>query len=857
MRAALALWRHESKAILKKPSTTLWLSTWCVLASFSLFASGNFWTNNRAELTIFFQSLPWMGCFFLPYLTMNHWARERELGTFVWHFSLPQSLISTLLIRYLVCWQVLFLALLGTWPLAASLFYLGKPDPGALFAGYCGSLSILSLQLAIGMIASSLCDRRLSAYLLGLGFCLLLHIPGLEQLAEPISQLSWLGNVRKLQSLGSARHLSAALRGVIDSRDLTYACGGTILSLSLSGLLLQWQRRFLNLRFRYLDPSILIGIGLLFLASLGLVQLSRSTYERWDWTQERLYTLSEGTRAIVDKIQEPIDIQFFFSRSHAELSPSWKAYGQHIEELLREYARLAPHKLRVRIIDPKTGSPDELQARVLGLFSQTSSEGDPLFLGANLKMGTRNLPIPYLDPEKEDQLEYELSEALVKIDQSRKPVLGVLSSLPMVGDQSQGSLQLRQDWALTATLRKLYEVIELAPNTERIPDSVSSLLVIHPKNLSERTEFAIDQFLLRGGNLVIAVDPFCRSEMLFQAGRNPNSELASTLPRLFAAWGLAFDPGQMVGDPARASSIQSPLSSMIDPFQLSLQIDDLNLDNPITQKLEDIRLIETGWFDASQVKGLSWETLVSSSPQSAAIATRSSQVFSAQQLSKNLSSEGKQRSLAGILSGRFQTAFAEAPKGSPITNPLKNGAHEQAIVIFADVDFMTDLRSIEKLSSSGLQSFRPINDNLALVQKSVEYVGGNRNLIHIRSSSRRPRPLSRVRMLEEQSQKRYQNDIDQINSQLVSLQDRLALILTSSEQFDEALPSVQRDDLRNMRKEEAQLRAERRKLQHLLTESSQWLTWELLGCGALGTPLLMLCAHLYVWRRRQKLNVSG
>jgi hypothetical protein len=179
------------------------------------------------------------------------------------------------------------------------------------------------------------------------------------------------------------------------------------------------------------------------------------------------------------------------------------------------------------------------------------------------------------------------------------------------------------------------------------------------------------------------------------------------------------------------------------------------------------------------------------------------------------------------------------------------------VVLFADVDFMTDLQAVEKLSSSLQQAFRPINDNLSLIQKAVEFVGGNRDLIRIRSSSRRPRPLFRFQQMKEQSQTKAEVELERINTQLVSLQERLSLILSSSAQTEDRMPSVQRDDLRNMRLEEAKLRNERRNYQRTLAAEIFWFQATVVLLAALASPCLLGILRFLSWRRgkaKQSLN---
>ncbi|MCC7256391.1 MAG: GldG family protein, partial [Dokdonella sp.] len=310
-----------------------------------------------------------------------------------------------------------------------------------------------------------------------------------------------------------------------------------------------------------LSGSALVVLGVLFVAVLLLVNVALRG-ARIDLTQGRLYTLSDGTRNILKSIDEPINLYFFWSDKGSQEIPQVRAYATRVREMLEEMASHANGKLHLQFIDPLPFSEDEDRAASMGLQAiPVSAAGDKIFLGiAGTNSTNGQASIPFLQPDKEAFLEYDLAKLIHQLEVPNKPVVGLLTGLPVEADFDPATRQMRPAWAVDQQWRQLFDVRKLDGATlKSIDKDISVLILVQPKSLSDDAQYAIDQFVLRGGHLLAFVDPDAQMD---QSGADPNNPMAammadksSDLPKLFKAWHIDYDPHKVVIDRARALSI--------------------------------------------------------------------------------------------------------------------------------------------------------------------------------------------------------------------------------------------------------------------------------------------------------------
>src|SRR5215469_11956196 len=271
---------------------------------------------------------------------------------------------------------------------------------------------------------------------------------------------------------------------------------------------------------------------------------------RSDLTQNKLYTLSTGTKKILDKLDTPVEIRFYFSKDNASVPVPLRTYAQQVEDLLAEYQQYGHGKIKVVKLDPKPDSDAEDSATLDGIDGQNINLTDRIFLGVAVRCLDQKVAIPFLSPDRQTLLEYDLSRAISSVANPKKTVIGVMSALPVTGQKASPMMMRQrqpqnQPWVFLNELKQSFDVRDVALTAEKIDDDISVLLVVHPQGITEQAEFAIDQFLMRGGKMVALLDPysFVESQMAAQFGGGPTS---STLQKLLPAWGIQFSSDKVL-----------------------------------------------------------------------------------------------------------------------------------------------------------------------------------------------------------------------------------------------------------------------------------------------------------------------
>src|SRR5436190_2528241 len=274
--------------------------------------------------------------------------------------------------------------------------------------------------------------------------------------------------------------------------------------------------------------------------------------QRIDLTAEKAYTLSPGTRAILAKLDTPVQIRFYCTKNASTMPVFLNTYAQRVDDLLAEYRQASKGKIEIQRLNPEPDSDAEDSARLDGVEGQQVRTGERVYLGLSVSMLDQKQAISFLAPDRERLLEYDISRAIARVMTVEKPVIGVMSALPVMGESNPMAMQRGQSgpppWAFIAELKRDFNVKEVEMTADKIPDDVKVLVVIHPKGISEIAQYALDQFILRGGKMVAFVDPLCALDRAqAQTGMMPPPS-TSTLDKLFRAWGLAFDTAQVVAD---------------------------------------------------------------------------------------------------------------------------------------------------------------------------------------------------------------------------------------------------------------------------------------------------------------------
>lgn len=599
--------------------------------------------------------------------------------------------------------------------------------------------------------------------------------------------------------------------------------------------------------------------------------IAAGLYFRWDITEEKVYTLSDGSEKIVGKIKTPVTLKYYFTSNLESLPLTYKNFGKKIGELLEEYRNLNPEMIQLEIYNPKPDSDEEEWARKYGLTGADLGNGERLYMGLVITQEEREMNIPLMDPRREQFLEYDITQILLQLSQKKDKKIGILSSIPVMGSkpnrfqQMQGQ-QNTPKWAFIEELEKTFNVETVQPTIQEIPADISILMVIHPKNLSDSALYAIDQFTLKGGELIILVDPNCRIDptaaMMAQMGQMPQA--SSHLDKLFKHWGIEYKSGSILGDKDHPTRVNAGGAIGAVSFSLwhTLTGDSFEKDLIATRELEEMMLIEPGGFTMMKTSPLKLQPLIRSSTNTGLIEAMMIRFSDPLNLNKQVKPTGTSYMMAGILTGKLSSAFSKRPdppkKDEKDKQPartdfaphLAKGKIESKILLVTDVDFISDNFSVEQFNLLG-QTFRqPRNDNLNFMINMVEFLGGAQEMMGIRTRGRFRRPFTHFLMLEKNAQVKYQAAESRISAQLKTVQEKLSQLNVQKGTNKIVLTKEQIEQIKQFREEEKKTKAELRKIRKLLRQDieSEKSTLTLLNLIVVPVLLILLGLLLYYFR---------
>jgi ABC-type uncharacterized transport system involved in gliding motility auxiliary subunit len=596
-----------------------------------------------------------------------------------------------------------------------------------------------------------------------------------------------------------------------------------------------------------------IAAGLLLIALVLVNYLASTLPVRFDATADKIYTLSPGTRAILSRIEEPITLNFYWSKSAAAPVEAYKDFAARVEEMLRQYVRAAHGKLILNLVDPRPDTPEEEQAVAAGIRPQTWPEsGEKIYLGLVAIQAEQQKNIPAFDPNRESFLEYDLSQLVDDVQQLDKKKLGLITGLPLEGlpeAQMPGQL-IVDEW------KKRFTVVPVEATAAELPSDLDVLAVIHPQNLAPKLQFAIDQFLLGGKPVFLALDPSSayskrRADQMGMYGGQLDTP--SDLPVLLKAYGVDYDSGNIVGDLENAAQVQSGDGSLLRyPVWLVLGKESLNAKALPTAQLGSIGLVEAGSFSVKSSPTLAVTPLVESSPQSGDVPAFILSHSQPDDIARQIKPTGQKKLLAALITGRFKTAFPDGPpkdeksaatKGSSAAaSALKESKGASTLIFIADTDWLLDDFSVRRFNFLGVPAAQPFNDNLAFAANCLDFLAGSQDLISIRGKGSSLRPFTVVHTMEVEAQKRYQQQLDALESRLTAVQQKLSALQGQKGTGENLIapPEVQKS-IDDFQKQQVEMQRQRRQIRLALRQGIDALGNRLLLVNLLATPLLV-CA---------------
>ncbi len=623
-----------------------------------------------------------------------------------------------------------------------------------------------------------------------------------------------------------------------------------------------------------LGLSALAVVAILFVA---LTMLSNVALRgmRLDLTQNKLYTVSDGTRNILANIDEPINLYFYFSNKATENAPNWREYANRVQETLEEFVLHSGGKLRLNVIDPLPFSEQEDEASRFGLqAAPVRGVEEGLYLGL---AGTNSVDdeqaIPFFDPAKEAFLEYDLARLIYTLDNPKLPVVGLIAGLPLSSGFDPMTNRMREPWAISTQIEQLFEMRDIEPTAVTIEQDVDLLLIVHPKSLADPTLYAIDQFVMRGGKAMIFVDPHAEAEQPPQDPQNPQAAMfadrSSDLPKLFKGWGIEYSPTQAVLDGVHALSVGGgPGRAAIRHLGvLGFDARNLDTDDVISAGLNNINAAFAGTVGVTEQSGLTLIPLISTSEQSASIGSERFRFLpDPGELLDQFAPDGQVRVLAARIQGEMKSAFPGGlSEALPDSDPAQSAAPEGHLdtstgavnmIVVADTDMLSDQMWVRVQNFFGQRLLSTFANNGDFVVNAVDNLTGSSDLISVRGRATFTRPFEKVEELRRQATDRYRDTEQQLQSELTETEARLGELQSSRQDEDASnlliLSDAQRTEIEQFQTRKLEIRKQLRQVRRDLDADIEQLGSVLKAINIGLVPLLITLFALFsVWFRKQ------
>ncbi|KPA15862.1 ABC transporter auxiliary component [Candidatus Magnetomorum sp. HK-1] len=533
------------------------------------------------------------------------------------------------------------------------------------------------------------------------------------------------------------------------------------------------------------------GIGIMLaVVILANVIISYASF-RWDLTEDKMFSLSQGTKNILKNIEEDVTIKVFYNKSLPNIPVNIKQFSKRAIEFLNEYVQHSNGKVTLEAYDPKVDSDEEEWAMKYGLQGMNMPTGEKLFLGVVIMAVDQEESIPFLDPSREALLEYDITRIIYRVQNSKKKRVGVISSLPVFGNPQMPPMPGQPPqgagtpWLFVDELKKTYKVEEIATSTTSIDNKIDLLVILHPKGLSDGLQYAIDQFVLSGKNAVVFVDPMCNSDQTPSQNQFMRNN-SSNLDKLFKSWGIEMEERKVLADmflPTRVRTQNNKVEA--NPVWISAKTENFNADNVITANLESLLFPATGAIKKRTNATSEVEGLVTSSRKANLIDSFKAN-FGAEGIRRDFQAAAEPFNMVVQVQGKFKTAFIGGPPKGEDDKPvaekdkqIKEAEQSSTIIVIADADMLNDSYYVQKQNFLGFQMTNMFNDNLNLLLNSLEVLSGSDDLIGIRSRGQFQRPFNKVQELERIAQERWHakeqelvRQLEQTNRRVQELQQK-------------------------------------------------------------------------------------
>jgi ABC-type uncharacterized transport system involved in gliding motility auxiliary subunit len=634
--------------------------------------------------------------------------------------------------------------------------------------------------------------------------------------------------------------------------------------------------------------GLVMALALFFAVNIASNTVLKSA--QLDLTENKLYTLSEGSKNILKNLKETITLRFYLSQKLLTSLPGVNNYAVRVGELLEEYQRLAGDKLKLMVIDPEPFSEEEDRAEGFGLQGVPVNESNTSFYFG--LAGTNSTDdheiIAFFNPNREEFLEYDVTQLVSRLATPKQTVIGIMSTLPIQGQMGSPMMPpeaSQQPWMIVEHLRQSFEVRNVDTKVEEIPKEIKVLMIVHPKNLGDNTLYAIDQFVLHGGRVMAFVDPYSEAD---QPPRDPNNPMAamqaprhSELTKLFDAWGIELVAKKAVGDLKVAQRVQVRKGSRVMPINYPVWMDlntsdYFNKQDIVTGKLGNIAVASAGALVKKGSVGTQIIPLMESSDQAMLIDTdKLGFMLDPEELVRNFKPEGKKFTMAVRITGKVKTAFPEGKpkkeekekkdaekekeKKETESKPLTESVEPVNLIVVADTDLLADQFWVRVQNFLGQRIALPHAANATFVSNALDNLSGSNDLISVRNRGSSSRPFTRVQAIQQEAEQSFRAKEKELLARLQETDQKIRSLQTQKQEGNAvALSAEQQQEITRFRDEKIKTRKELRNVQHELQKNIEGLEGGMKFINIGFMPLLIgiggIIISIYRHRRKRGLQ---
>ena len=614
--------------------------------------------------------------------------------------------------------------------------------------------------------------------------------------------------------------------------------------------------------------SVISGTGLLLAISLFIatIILANTAFTTWriDLTENKLFTLSKGTKNILNNLDEPVQLDFYFSQKAMNDFPLLANYGVRVRDMLEEFTAHANGKLILNIIEPETFSEAEDQAVASGLRTvSVNATSDRVYFGLVGANSTDDEKvIPFFQSNRESALEYDLTKLVYNLAYPDKRVVGIYSQLPMISSRGD---KTTETWTIINALKEFFEVVNLNENIEALNEKIDVLMLVHPKKIKRENLYIIDQYLLKGGKAIIFLDPLAEQDRTQPDATTPDVMpiLYSYLDELLEKWGIEIAKEKIVADinaamRVQASSPRGPQEIDYLPW-LRLTEKNFNVDDFSTSELNLIHMGTVGSIEIIEEGKLEITSLIESSKQSTKL-ERDLILFQRDPtvILSNFKSDDKKLLIAARLKGRAESVFLEDQKNNDeiIKDDSFVDEGDLNVILVSDTDILADHFWIRKQDMLGVSVPQPVSNNGDFVINSIENLSGNTDLISLRGRGKYSRPFLKVETIRKQAESKFREREKELQVALQETEKKIQQL--QQEQGNEKsylLNNKLTAEIDKFRNERLATRKELRSVQHDLRKNIEKLGSQLrfINIGLIPLLITVLALLIGIYRANRRI----